>query len=929
MADLLGEAAEARTLLETAFQQAAEAEDVALLLEHQLCTEGDREAALALIAQRAELVRDPVLATLLRIEVARAKEDAGDADGALSVLRSAVTTPAARWRVLEQLERVARRAGRHPERIVALEGRAKLAAAEARGEDQGQASGAFSVQRFTDQARAAAEASALYREAARQRLARLNDAAGARRDYDAALELRPEDPLLRYERMVACELAGDLEAAAADAQRLLDAGIEGPAAAALRFRLAERAVSQGDGDEALAQMRTALADDPGSAALAAMLDDLLRATGDTSGALALVVQRAEAGEGPARAQRYWEAAQLAADALSDFAAARGFFESAAAAAEDATPILREMYGAALRLGDAGGARAAAGALLERELEGEERSAVFRDLHELLRMVLEDEDAADSLLERALKDPAASAWAADLARLHGALRDRPALAAAAHLALAERAGDAETAAAHLCAAARMQVRAGKSEEAVQTLRAALARSPSHPYAVALLEEVLRARGDADELVRLLKGGGGGLGRAARGGGAPAPRGRGGRGGRRGRQGRADLRGGGRARPHLARARAGHQAPRGEPQGPRAAPARPRDAERERDRERRARPAHAGARRALRSRQRQARARRGSPAHRARRGGGGPARRGRSRAPPQRERRGAPRGARPGAREGERRDARALAARARRRSARRRARGGRRAPARAARAERARPLGPARRDAPDRRRPRALRGAARAVAGARARDRRSGRGGGAPAAWPAREHARQGRGGHRRRRHPRARGHGGGAGFARGGRRAARDALGRRRPGRTGRRARELAGSRRRGGPPRGGVGPRARPRRGRALARGARGAPARGRRRGRRPRELGRPSASARATARRGSRSSRPAIGSRTSSTIRSSRRSSSRSRPRRSWTSCTRTIAPSAACAACSPSTRGGPSRTAGCTTCSRIAATTPACSSW
>ncbi len=503
MADLLGEAAEARTLLETAFQQAAEAEDVALLLEHQLCTEGDREAALALIAQRAELVRDPVLATLLRIEVARAKEDAGDTDGALSVLRSAVTTPAARWRVLEQLERVARRAGRHPERIVALEGRAKLAAAEARGEDQGQASGAFSVQRFTDQARAAAEASALYREAARQRLARLNDAAGARRDYDAALELRPEDPLLRYERMVACELAGDLESAAADAQRLLDAGIEGPAAAALRFRLAERAVSQGDGDEALAQMRAALADDPGSAALAAMLDDLLRATGDTSGALALVAQRAEAREGPARAQRYWEAAQLAADALSDFGTARGFFESAAAAAEDATPILREMYGAALRLGDAGGARAAAGALLERELEGEERSAVVRDLHELLRMVLEDEDAADSLLERALKDPAASAWAADLARLHGALRDRPALAAAAHLALAERAGDAETAAAHLSAAARMQVRAGKSEEAVQTLRAALARSPSHPYAVALLEEVLRARGDADELVRLLK------------------------------------------------------------------------------------------------------------------------------------------------------------------------------------------------------------------------------------------------------------------------------------------------------------------------------------------------------------------------------------------------------------------------------------------
>src|SRR5690606_9321222 len=221
MADQLGEPGEARGLLEAAFQQAGEADDIALLLEHQLLAEGDREAALEVIAQRAELVRDPVLATLLRLEVARAKEDDGDVDGALSVLRSAVTTPAARWRVLEQLERVARRAGRHPERIVALEGRAKLAAAEGRGEDQGQASGAFSVQRFADQARASAEAAALYREAARLRIAKLNDTAGARRDYDAALELRPDDALARYERMLACELAGDLDAAAADAQRLL------------------------------------------------------------------------------------------------------------------------------------------------------------------------------------------------------------------------------------------------------------------------------------------------------------------------------------------------------------------------------------------------------------------------------------------------------------------------------------------------------------------------------------------------------------------------------------------------------------------------------------------------------------------------------------------------------------------------------------
>lgn len=504
--DQLGEPTQGRQLLEAAFQQAGEAGDIALLLEHQLLAEGELEAATEVIAQRADLVRDPVLATLLRLEVARAKEDAGDIDGALSVLRSAVTTPAARWRVLEQLERVARRAGRDPERIVALEGRAKLAAAEARGDDQGQASGAFSVQRFADQAKARVKAAALYREAGRLRLARLSDAAGARRDYDAAVELRPDDALLRYERMLACELGGDLEAAAADARHLLDAGVNGTAAAALHFRLAEHAQSEGDAEGALAHMRDALSADPDSAVAAAMLEDLLRASGDTTAAVAHLTARAEASEGDASAQRAWEAAQLAADELSDFARARPLFERAAAAAADPAPILREMAGAALRLGEPDGARAAMEALLaadSTQVDLEERGALLRDLHELLRTVLEADEEADALLARALDDEAAASWAPDLARLYGASRKNAKLSAQAHIALAQRSGDAETTAAHYCAAARMQVRAGDVDQAVETLRSALERSPSHPYAIALLEEVLRARGDADELVRLLE------------------------------------------------------------------------------------------------------------------------------------------------------------------------------------------------------------------------------------------------------------------------------------------------------------------------------------------------------------------------------------------------------------------------------------------
>lgn len=510
MADQLGELDEARQLFEAAFEQAGEAGDLALLLEQQRLVDGDVEGALEIIEARADLVQDPVLATLLRLEVAWAKEEAGDLEGALSTLRGAVTTPAARWRVLTQLERVARKAERYPELIVALEGRAKLAMAEARGENAGQASGAYSVQRFADQSRAAATAAALYREAGRLRLQKLNDAPGAVHDYDEATQLREADPLLGYERMLAQELAGDVEGAAREAERLLEAGVEGPPAAALRFRLAERAQAGGDAERALVEMRGALEADPSSAVAAAMVDDLLRAGGDHASVVEQLEARAAEVAGAARAQRLWEAAHLAAYALKDADKARALYAGAAEAAragEDervaVDAILREGLAAAMTLGDAEGAVRRVRALLATELDDEERSAMLRDLHELTRVVLDDADAADAVLQQALETPAAARWAPDLARLIAATRGDDALLSKAHHALAERAADAETAAAHLCAAARAEARADRQDEAVETLRAALERSPTHPYAAALLEEVLRARGDADELVRLLR------------------------------------------------------------------------------------------------------------------------------------------------------------------------------------------------------------------------------------------------------------------------------------------------------------------------------------------------------------------------------------------------------------------------------------------
>lgn len=495
-----GDAEGALELLRTAFSQASEATDIALLLEHELLLAGHEAEAMEVAATRADLVKDPVLSTLLHLEIARHQHANDDVDGALGTLRQAVGSGSARWRILAELERIARLHQRWPELVVALEGRARIAAMNARGEDHGQHSGAHSVLKLQDAERASGLAAALFSEAGRLRMNQLGDPAGALSDFDSAIALRPEDAALQYARMLACELAGDPDGAAEHAEKLLE-GVTGPDAAALRFRLAEKAQVEGNVEAALDALQRARTDDPSSAAISAMYDDLVRGTGDTAAAVEAL--EAAGGEGDVLAQRLWEAATLVARVLRDAERARSLYVHAAQAASDPATIRREGFAAALALGDAAGAKAHGEALLDLDLEAPEKSALLREMVELNHLVLDDAAAVKAVLERALTAPEAAAWAGDLTRVRAALDGSDGLLAKAHRALADRASDAETAAAHLCAAARAQARSGDEDGAVETLRAALEKSPTHPYAVALLEEVLRARGDADEVVRLLR------------------------------------------------------------------------------------------------------------------------------------------------------------------------------------------------------------------------------------------------------------------------------------------------------------------------------------------------------------------------------------------------------------------------------------------
>jgi tetratricopeptide (TPR) repeat protein len=464
------------------------------------------------IAQRGELTDDPVLSTLLRLEVAEARERAGDAEGALSILRTAVSTPAARYRVLGALERVARAHDRFPELVVALEGRAKLAAADARGDDQGQASGAFRVQRFQDERRAAQGAAAFYREAAHLRVARLGDLQGALRDLDEALRLRPDEPLLHFDRMLLKELEGDLSGAAEEAKALLDAGIEGPHVR--RLALPARRGRAGAGRHRRRHRRPHGRPRRGPDLGGGRLDPRRRlpglgggrglrapARGARGGRRGSGSRPAPLGGGPA--------SRRPAPGRRPGAAPLRRRGPRAIAADQRTALRREQLGAAHRLGDAEGAIAASRALLSADdVEPAERGALLFELHQLLQG--RDATAALEVLAQALEEEGAAAWAADLARLWAARRgeEGATILAAAHRQLAERAAEPETESAHLAAAARALRRAGDVEGAIATLREALTKTPGHAYALALLEELLRSAGEEEEVLELLKQSAGG-------------------------------------------------------------------------------------------------------------------------------------------------------------------------------------------------------------------------------------------------------------------------------------------------------------------------------------------------------------------------------------------------------------------------------------
>ena len=502
--------ADAQRTMQTRLEQALEQEpkgDPALMLEWSRRRAGDPEAALRALTKRAESSDDPVHRGALLLELANLREARGEISAALEALRAAALSPDAVGSTEEvysiALARFARQHDFTEELVEASEQRAARLGDELKEREHDNESDPQLIERLRSRA------VAYWYEAARLRCTNLSDPLGALKSIERALVHVPGDPLFRGLRMLAYDLLEDREQAAAEARALLSAGMTGPQAAPLHFRLAEHALVTGDTEAARKLLLETIEVAGGSIAAEAMLDDLLldearhderiarrEAAADHAGAEADATDPTGARAGDA-ARDLGEAAQIAAQELHDAARSLSLYTRADARSPNNVTLLHDAYGNALTLGDVPLARFAIDRLLKLTLPADERAALVLHSFEL-----ESDDERDASIDREVlrSDPAQALL--KLALLHAAARHDHARLGRIHEARAKLV-EGDDAAAELCAAARAALRARNLPHARALLEQALERAPAQPYALTLLEEVLRELGDAAAAITLLR------------------------------------------------------------------------------------------------------------------------------------------------------------------------------------------------------------------------------------------------------------------------------------------------------------------------------------------------------------------------------------------------------------------------------------------
>ncbi|MFK8004571.1 MAG: hypothetical protein AB8H86_33695 [Polyangiales bacterium] len=465
---------------------------------------GDPSLITRSLEARALTTDDVVLKGLFLHDLAEARAAEDDIDAAVLALDEAAQLPAVRWRSFAALERLARKFERPADLARALEGLGALALAAPGGEPV-EGSGAFQMDRFSDEQRSRGEGVACLYEAAMLRLESTDEPEAAAALLARASEIRADDAFIRRAYIRALRAAGDVDGVAAEAGRLADSELPDDIKASLLYEAA--LATQGhDHPAAMATLEQARALAPHSAALEATENHWLQSGGYlTEWVKSLERPLPEGASAETRSEtsaNLWRAAIVSSRRLKDFARARKSFERAALYAEDSLPVLRDLYEECLVHGEYGAAQDVLAAMWTQDLEDEERSSLHAD-RVRLAVAAGDDATLRTHLEAALADESTHSWAPDAVRLFAARLGDFNLLASAHEALASNAGPDDDAAAALASAARAARLAGDESRAEQNARAALERFPGHRYAAALLEEILRAQGKSDEVVALLR------------------------------------------------------------------------------------------------------------------------------------------------------------------------------------------------------------------------------------------------------------------------------------------------------------------------------------------------------------------------------------------------------------------------------------------
>ncbi|MEM7135432.1 MAG: tetratricopeptide repeat protein [Myxococcota bacterium] len=461
-----------------------------LLLEWLAGKHGNDAARADALRAQAQAATDPALRGALYLDLGLAELDLGHVQEALGALSEACRSIDVRWQARTLSVRVAR----EHEEWDTFDRQARTLAAELQDADALGPNGTLGLP--LDHSSAIAAAAWLLEEAAIRRFDALGDPKGASEVLDEAIQLRPESLRLRLLDLAIAEETGDDARVTVARVWFEENAPEHPGFVAHRTR---EAVENAGHENTLATLQAVCDANPESRYARSALDVVLGKTGSSTDRVQAWRSRSGATGDHLSA---WRAAQLATDQGAPGIDTATLFEQAAGAnPSHAAAIAREKFGEAWIQHRYDQLASRCDELMGHDLDDNERATIGFCKYEALKRGV-GEASSRAWLQEAIDDPTHERWAPSIARARAALAGDLPLLIRAHEALASTTAGA-TRVGHLCAVAQAHARKDDWELCEQALERALEESPNDPYALSLMEAVMRESGRPEAAVSLVE------------------------------------------------------------------------------------------------------------------------------------------------------------------------------------------------------------------------------------------------------------------------------------------------------------------------------------------------------------------------------------------------------------------------------------------